>query len=276
MHSHVNNNTLDHRSTGTGDPVLFIHGAVVADMLRPIAEAPALSEYHRITYHRRGYGGSSRSGGPTSLVDQVDDAAGLLDVLRLGAVHVVGHSLGAVIAMMLAARHPDRVRSLALIEPPAPLDSVAGAAFMGAIRPLLERYLAGDREGAVHAFLGMIGKPGWAELMERVAPGSVAQAVRDADTAFGTELAAAAGWTESLGAELAVGVRCPVLSVLGTESGPLFSAGRTALHRWFPECREADIVGASHEAPLEQPDAITSVLGAFLSRAAATQPVARS
>ena len=58
---------------GEGEPVLFVHGAIWADFLRPLADQPAFSAFQRVRYHRRGYGQSGGSAGdsvcrrPTSL-----------------------------------------------------------------------------------------------------------------------------------------------------------------------------------------------------------------
>jgi hypothetical protein len=48
-------------------------------------------------------------------------------------------------------------------------------------------------------------------------------------------------------------VRCPVLSVLGTDTLPLFADGRRLLHDWFPWCQDADIDGGDHMLPIEYP-----------------------
>ena len=64
--------------------------------------------------------------------------------------------------------------------------------------------------------------------------------------------------------ERARAVACPVLSVLGTATAPLFVESRQLLHDWFPRCVDADIPGASHLLQMEAPAAAASALAQFI------------
>jgi pimeloyl-ACP methyl ester carboxylesterase len=152
------------------------------------------------------------------------------------------------------------VASLVLLEP-AFLATPAGAAFTRAVAPLVERYQAGDAEGAVHGFLALVGDGNWRATIERTVPGGIAQAVKDAATFFETELTGPS-WT--FGPQQAAAITCPVLSVLGSRSGPLFVEGRQLLHAWFPACQDADIVGATHLFPMQAPGPVAAAIAAFL------------
>jgi pimeloyl-ACP methyl ester carboxylesterase len=251
---------LEYATHGTGEPVLLIHGAHIADALRPLVDEPVLDPFQTILYHRRGYAGSSRPLGPASAEDHASDAVGLLDHLAISRAHVVGHSYGALIALTLAATYSTRLRSLALLEPPA-LAAPTGTAFLQAVAPVTESYRRGDPIGAVHDFLDLIG-PDWRAMIDRAVPDGVEQAEKDAATFFDIELPAIAQW--SFGAEQAAPITCPVLSVLGTASAPLFVEGRRLLHTWFPHCQDADIAGATHYLQMERPQAVATTLAAFL------------
>jgi pimeloyl-ACP methyl ester carboxylesterase len=231
-HAKVNGVGLAYEVVGSGAPMLFIHGAHLADALKPLVTEPALERFQRIRYHRRGLGGSSRpvETEPTSVAEQAEDAAGLLDHVGVGPAHVVGHSWGGAIALELAAQHPTTVVSLVLLEP-AFLTTPAGAAFGRALAPLVDRYHAGDAEGAVHGFLALVGDRNWRAIIDQAVPGGIDQAVKDAATFFEIELP---GPTWTFGPEQAAAITCPVLSVLGGRSSPLFVEGRQLLHTWVP------------------------------------------
>jgi pimeloyl-ACP methyl ester carboxylesterase len=261
-HTKVNGVELEYEVVGSGEAVLLIHGAHIADALQPLVAEPALERFQRIRYHRRGLGGSTYpvDAGPTSVAVQAEDAVGLLDHLGVDRAHVAGHSFGGAIALELAAQHPTRVASLVLLEP-AFLTTPAGAAFGRALAPLTARYQAGDAEGAVHGFLALVGDRNWRATIERTVPGGIAQAVKDAATFFEMELP---GPTWTFGPEQAAAIACPVLSVLGSNSSPLFVESRQLLHAWFPACQDADIVGATHLLQMQAPGPVATAIAAFL------------
>jgi len=110
----INDINLYYEVHGEGEPLLLIYGLAgrSAGFARQI---PALSERFRvITFDNRGVGETDQPEEPYSIAQMADDAAGLLDALRLESAHVFGVSMGGMIAQELALRHPDRVKKLAL------------------------------------------------------------------------------------------------------------------------------------------------------------------
>jgi pyruvate dehydrogenase E2 component (dihydrolipoamide acetyltransferase) len=103
--------------SGDGVPVLLLHG-FGADLNSWMFTQPVLAEARRVlALDLPGHGGSRRDvgvGDGAALSQAVED---FLTALDTGPVHLVGHSMGAAIAALLAARRPDLVRTLTLIAP---------------------------------------------------------------------------------------------------------------------------------------------------------------
>ncbi len=105
---------LYYEEQGSGDPLLLIMG-LAADSTAWLYQVPDFARHYRtITFDNRGVGRSAKPAGPYSIAGMADDAAGLLDVLAIERAHVVGVSMGGMIAQELALRHPARVRGLVL------------------------------------------------------------------------------------------------------------------------------------------------------------------
>ena len=85
---------------------------------------------------------------PYTLDDMADDTAGLLDALQIRAAHVVGMSLGGMIAQCLALRHPARVQSLGILMS-APGDVLASLPALGALRALTAGGTGNGEQGAI-------------------------------------------------------------------------------------------------------------------------------
>ena len=99
---------------GEGEPLLLIMG-LAADSRAWIFQLPDFSPHYRtIIFDNRGVGRSSKPAGPYTIAAMADDTAGLMNAIGLHRAHVVGVSMGGMIAQELTLRHPAKVRSLAL------------------------------------------------------------------------------------------------------------------------------------------------------------------
>ena len=81
---------------------------------------PYLQDFRVIAPDQRGYSPGARPDTGYGVPDLTRDALGILDALGIDRAHVVGHDWGAAVAWQLAARHPDRVRSLTAVSVPHP------------------------------------------------------------------------------------------------------------------------------------------------------------
>ena len=100
---------------GSGDPLLLLHGAFT-DASEFGATTRALAEqFHVFTPERRGHGHTPDVPGPISYDLMARDTAAFLDELNIGRSHLVGHSDGANVALLVALSRPDLVDRLVLI-----------------------------------------------------------------------------------------------------------------------------------------------------------------
>jgi pimeloyl-ACP methyl ester carboxylesterase len=105
---------LYYEEHGRGDPLLCIMG-FATDSTGWLLQVPAFAEHYRtIVFDNRGVGRSDKPGGAYTIHEMADDAAALLDHLQVDRAHVLGLSMGGMIAQELVLRHPGRVRGLVL------------------------------------------------------------------------------------------------------------------------------------------------------------------
>lgn len=105
---------LYYEEHGSGDPLLLIMG-LAADSQAWMFQLPDFAQrYRTVIFDNRGVGRSSKPAGSYTIHEMADETAGLLDALSIPRAHVVGVSMGGMIAQELALRHPERVRGLVL------------------------------------------------------------------------------------------------------------------------------------------------------------------
>lgn len=109
----VNEVDLYYESHGSGDPLLLIPG-LGSDATTWAQFVPEFKDYRIIIVENRGSARSAKPSGPYSTEIMAEDAVALLEHLGIQRTHVVGRSMGGMIAQWIAARWPDKVRSLVL------------------------------------------------------------------------------------------------------------------------------------------------------------------
>ena len=251
---------------GAGEPVMLVHAGMFADWFAPLlAEAALTDRYRVISYQRVNYGASSHVPGPTSIADQAAHCRALMTHLGIERAHVVGHSSGGCIAVQLALEAPGVVGSLTLLEP-------AGAAGAGSthasgpfIADAMQRYRAGDKAGAIDAFMGGVCGPEYrAWIVAGLPHDAFERAVADADGFFGQEIPALRAWPGL--ADETCDLRQPVLAVVGSDSAPRFQQGQEALLARLPHAEPFILSGATHLLHVQQPRAMAEALAAFFAR----------
>jgi len=144
---------LDYERSGNtdGPPLLLIMGmsGTALHWGEPFL-ALLREDFDVIAYDHRGVGASSHLEGPVTIRQMADDAAALLGALALDTAHVMGISMGGMIAQELALNHPGRLRTLTLgcTYCGGPGSALASESTM---RKLQAAFVSGDREQALRA-----------------------------------------------------------------------------------------------------------------------------
>jgi O-succinylbenzoic acid--CoA ligase len=254
---------LTGRPTDRTLAVLALPGTLSTAMqLEPVAAA--LSAPGDVAVHaldRRG-SGTSRLGrvGPVDVGVHVADLIAYLDARGVGQAAVVGISFGAVLALELAARHPDRVLAVVAWEPPygALGDEAARAWF----REVADRTAAAHRSGgpaaAAETFLRAVaGDAAWERLSDR------ARALLAAEGDGALADAALLGLDPGGLAR----ITAPAWILTGRASRPGYRTLADAVAARISGSRRRSIAGLSHSGPLTDPTAFAAAVRAALGEA---------
>ncbi len=140
----VNNVNLYYEIAGEGQPLLLLHGLGSSSRDWEL-QVPVFAErYKVITFDARGHGRSDKPRGPYSVPGFASDVAGLMREMDIVPVHIVGISMGGMIAFQLAVDFPEMIRSMV----------IANATPELVVRSLKERLVVLQREFIVR-LIGM-------------------------------------------------------------------------------------------------------------------------
>jgi pimeloyl-ACP methyl ester carboxylesterase len=239
---------LRYREIGRGEPVVLLHGVGASLTLwRGVADSLAAG-YRVIVLDQRGHGESSKFADPTRFGREMGtDVVRLLDHLRVPRAHLVGHSMGGVVAAYVAVHHADRVATASLLAPPADADSATTARVMAPVIAGLEQG-GGFRAFFRHFAPGMPDSAAGAFGARTLAANDLASLVA-VFRAFGGLQVGQAG---------AATARVPALVAIGTGDEVLVTNARN-LAAWWPQARFLEIAGADHVSVLRRPELLAAV-----------------
>ena len=259
---------LAYELRGSGEPVVLVHWGVSATWAEPLLDVPSLTDgYRLLSYHRAGFGASSRIEGAVTMADHAEHCRLLMSQVGIERAHVVGHSSSVAVALQLALDAPEAVRTIVSMDAarPSPLTETQAAFRRDFVEPAVERYRGGDKEGAVDTFLRGVFGSEYRGPLERGLPGAFDQAVSDADTFFTQELPAL--WQSwSFTEEDAGRIAQPVLAVVGEHSASTFPERRELLLSWLPNVESFELPGATHLLHVENPQGMADALASFFAR----------
>lgn len=252
---------LTYRVRGSGAPVLMIQGVGAGgEAWQPQVEGLG-RDFTCLTFDNRGMGASQPLVGSLTVAQMADDARALMDAEGWDRAHVVGHSLGGLVAQVLALTHPERVRTLSLLCTFSNGRSVAPLSWRMIWLGL--RATIGTRRMRRHGFLNLIYPAAALAGVDREA-----LAARLADL-FGHDLGVqppvAGAQLKALRAtdvtpRLAELSRFPTLVVSAAHDPIAPPSLAQVMARSIPGSRYAEFADASHGLPIQWPERVNELL----------------
>ena len=265
----VNGYEMAYLERGAGIPLVLVHGGV-SDyrhwllQVRPFSvNYRTISVSLRHSYPERWNG----DGDDFSIGQHVQDMVSFIKELNAGPVHLVGHSLGGDVALLLASTHPSLLRSLILVEPapmysllPETTETIEGikksrASFSAA----LECLQRGGLDKGVEQFIDDIGGSGaWENVSER-------QKEIFRDNAWSMRSLNSAAQEPYTCADAAK-INVPLLLVVGEKSERVYKIMMDALQQCLNQHEKITILNAPHAMNQAYPKAFNAAVLDFLAR----------
>ena len=254
--------SLYYERRGAGAPVLLIQGMSGTHLAWGDAFLAGLGDdLDVVAYDHRGVGDSTPQSDAFTIAELAEDAAGLLDDLGWDTAHVVGISMGGMVAQELALRHPQRIRTLVLgcTYPGGAEGQLADPAL---IQELAAALLSGDRERALRVGFAAnlstahVADPdNWEpfEAMATAAPVAVPVIMLQMQAVMGHDTIA----------RLA-SIAAPTLVVHGTEDRMLPVVNGEVIARAIPHARLELLEGVGHMFWWEQPERSAALVRAHV------------
>ena len=268
----VNGIELHVEELGSGDPPLVLIHGYTGSSVDWADVAPELAHDRRvIIYDHRGHGDSTNTGDIKSYTfDQlVADFAALVDALAIDRFDLLGHSMGGIVAMRYILDHPERVRSLILMDTGAapasqmPTDMLDGLAAKGRAEGMDAVYES-IKQFTEAAFDQLRERdPARAEVMAARGRTKFTQLDPEGFSAFGRELGAYPSMVARLNT-----ITCPTTVVVGANDTGLRSAA-DVMAQEIAGAQHVVIDDAGHSPQDDQPKAWLDAVRAHLDRATA-------
>lgn len=263
----ANGADLYYEDQGSGpQTIVFAHGLLWSCRMFD-RQVDALKERYRcVAFDFRGQGQSEVTRDGYDMDTLAGDAAALIEQLELAPCHFLGLSMGGFIGLRLAARRPELIRSLMILESsadPEPVENVSKYR-----RFLLVERLLGPKAVAGAVMPIMFGRTFLSDPT-RAEERRLWQARGAANHRVGIARATT-GVIERVGVYDEIGrITAPTLIIVGDQDVATVPAKAERMHAAIPGSRLVVIPGAGHTSTVEQPEAVNAALAAFLSEVAA-------
>ncbi len=265
----VNGTELEYIEKGKGDPVILVHGTLGDYRSWELQMEKFAESYRVISYSRRYHHPNKCKGDESdySAVLHADDLAGFITGLGLESAHIVGTSYGAYTALFLAARHPERARTVVLSEPPVlplmeknPEGRTLTENFLNKVwKPAGELIQQGNIKEGVKTFVNGVVEPGAFEQF----PAEVQQMIMQNACEFKVETSSPDFWTRFT-CEEARKITTPSLLLAGDRSIRMLQFIVDELERCLPNNKSVRVPDTTHEVTSDNPEAYNKIVMEFL------------
>lgn len=250
---------MSYTEYGSGDPLVLVHGSLSdsrywKSQMGPLGRSRRVLAVCLRRYWPEAWNGE---GGGFSVAQHAEDVLEFIDQVAGGRADLVGHSRGGRVALEVALRRPDALRSLTLADPGLPLpgeDDLRGSFRQEALTLIRQ----GDVDTGLALFVDTVTGP---NTWQRMVPW-FKEIVRDN---VGTLFGQVDEKPPVLTAAQIGGLALPALLIGGALSPQPYPAVLDALSRWLPQARRIDIAGSSHGMNLGNPRAFNGAIDEFLN-----------
>jgi 3-oxoadipate enol-lactonase len=259
----LNGANLHYEDTGSGrETLVFAHGLLWSGRMFQAQVAALKGRYRCVTFDFHGQGQSDVAPSGYDMDTLADDAAALIQNLGIAPCHFLGLSMGGFVAMRLAARRPELIKSLTLLETSAdaePPENVPRYKLLSLIARWLSLRVVAGRVMSI-----MFG--------QKFLTDPARQAERDemrrrlfANNRAGIFRATNGVITRNAVYDEIAAIRAPTLVIVGEEdvATPLEKARR--IHERIASSRLVIVPGAGHSSTMEEPAAVTAAIEEFLA-----------
>jgi pimeloyl-ACP methyl ester carboxylesterase len=266
----VRNTELSYIDVGRGEPVVLIHGAL-HDYRSWSPTWPELSKHYRVIAYSQRHNFPNpplANGSQPSAVDGATDLVAFVEALGMAPVHLVGHSRGANIALIVARNRPGLVRSLVLGEGGFP--AITALSPEARLLPTdtgqaLEAYRRGDVEGAARLVAENV--IGTKDAYDQAPLDQRRLLLDNIPREFGPQLASSrASVPPQFGCDDARQIRVPTLMIGGERTAARFRVSTEELRKCMPASDYTLLPQATHALHLENPSAFNAIVLQFLTR----------
>jgi len=255
---YVNGCKLFFETTGDGPPLLLLHGLGSSQADWQLQTPVFARSFCVIAPDCRGHGKSDKPPGPYSIELFADDVTALLTYLGVAQAHVLGVSMGGLVAQQLALDSPQAVKSLLLVNTFSHLVVAGLGAWLTVLRRILTmQFLSMAHIGQLVAHQ-LFPKPEQETLRQITAQ---RWALNDR-TAY--RAAARAVWRFNVAERLGE-INCPTLIIAGENDTTVLTPHRQALHWGIPSSRLVVIPDSTHATPVDQPEVFNRTVLEFLA-----------